>query len=83
MPDIPELTVLEALEQGQLVIEMIDTLSDKVRQRAPDFFTSVREGCVSVTQRIRESQRVSFKQGRALINWFTAVKKWTDNDVPR
>lgn len=67
----------KAIELAESIIDKIDEeVSDEAKDRATEFFESVREGALSLVQTIQRTGRVSDKQAEALRNWDRGVSRW-------
>ena len=70
------------VEAALLLVENItteiDQASDEVADKAAHFFEDVRSGAVAIGETIERTKNVTPNQLRALENWLSGVKKWTD-----
>ena len=73
--DMPEFTVAEALDfAARLSDDAQAMIGDK--PSGASFFRSVGQSAKKVAATIKNKQRVSSAQARALLNWRGAVDKW-------
>lgn len=70
------MTAERAIEFGDELVETIDRFDDDVREKAEDFFASVRRGVLGVLATVKRTGQVTAAQERSLRNWDRGVAAW-------
>ena len=70
----------EAMKIGKQIKELIDTLPEATKEKAPTFFSDVRAKAVDIRKTVRKRETASDKQIQALENMLAAVEKWDHGD---